>query len=141
MIEFNVGSHELVVEEPDLVVMRWHGAMSVNDLSTLSRELQKHCARWPYMLLLQNVTDLGGIPAEVRRFAPSGARYSAPLRGVAIVGAGFALRTVATLMLRVVNLTQRNADNPNEFFADETAARTWLASRRAALTEGGPNKI
>lgn len=131
MAKFNVDRHELIIEEPDVAVMRWHGAMNPQQAIAMFDELKKHCASWPHVILLEDLRELEGLPADVRRVVPEVTRW-VPMRGIAIIGAGFALRTVVILLLKMVNLT-RGTDNPSEFFADEAAARAWIDGRRAEL--------
>lgn len=133
MNAFRIGPHEVEIEEPYLVIMRWRGGLSAADVTAAFEYVGRHAVGWQHMLLYEDIAELGAIPAEVRRVVP-GLTNALPLRGIAFVGGSFAHRTVVTLLLKVINLA-RKADNPSEFFADESAARSWLDARRAQLRE------
>ncbi|WP_044988292.1 STAS/SEC14 domain-containing protein [Sorangium cellulosum] len=80
------------------------------------------------VLALADVSRIKAVPHDVRKLMASGA-LGARHDAVAVVGASFALRVLAMLTARSMNLlTSRSY--PIEFFATEAEACAWLLAQR-----------
>lgn len=128
------GPHELQIEDPDLVTLRWRGVIGPTDLLRAFEQLHQHCGAWPHVLVVNDMSQLESIPPETRRVVPEATGWM-PMRGVVMYGGSFAVRTLATLLLKVVNLV-RGGENPSHFVTTEDDARAWIEQRRVALREG-----
>ena len=133
-----IGDHEFGFEPPDLVIMRYRGTLAAPDFTRGMEWLHGHCGDWPHMVLLVDVSELTTIPPDTRKIVPEATSWM-PMRGISFYGAGFAVRTVSMMLVKVINLV-RGTDNPPHYSNDETAARSWLDERRAELAreEGRP---
>lgn len=130
-----IGEHEFEIDPPDVVIMRWRGALTPTEFSRGIEYLRGKCSDWPHMLLLADLSGVTTIPADVRRIVPELTSWM-PFRGVVITGASFTIRTVAVMLFKVINLV-RGADNPTHYASSEEDARQWLAQRRRELAEAG----
>lgn len=129
-----IGEHEFEIDPPDVVIMRWRGALTPAEFGRGIEYLRGKCSDWPHMLLLADLSGVTAIPADVRRIVPELTSWM-PFRGVVITGASFTIRTVAVMLFKVINLV-RGTDNPTHYASSEEDARVWLAQRRRELTEG-----
>ena len=130
-----IGEHEFEVEAPDLVVMRWRGALTLRDFTRGIDYLHSQCGDWRSMLLIADLSGMTAIPAEVRKVVPDQTAWM-PMRGTVISGASFTIRTVAVMLLKIINLV-RGTDNPTYYARDEHEARVWIEQRRRELADGG----
>lgn len=128
-----IGDHEFGFEPPDLVIMRYRGTLSAPDFARGMEWLRTQCSDWPYMLLLVDVRELTTIPADTRKIVPEATSWM-PMRGIAFYGAGFAVRTVSMMLVKVINLV-RGTDNPPHYSNEEAEARAWIEERRAELAQ------
>lgn len=102
--------------------------MEAGDAIEVFGALREHCFTWPHVLLLQDFRELESIPLETRRRIHEATSWM-PLRGTAFFGASFPVRVVATMLMKVANLS-RPGKNPFAFFDDETDARSFLYELR-----------
>ncbi len=130
-----IADHEFEIEPPDTVVMRYRGRLTVPDFTRTITFLYEHCSTWPHMLLLVDLSRLEAIPADVRKIVPDVTGWM-PMRGTVICGASFTIRTIAVMLLKMINLV-RGTDNPSSYTNTEAEAREWIERRRIALREGG----
>ena len=89
-------------------------------------------ARYGYRLLLIDVGRLGTITAEARRYLAEDQRHERKAGSVAVVGATFAIRTVATMLIKAVSLLSK-VPVSLEFFQKEEQAFAWLERERIRL--------
>jgi hypothetical protein len=123
-------------ESPGLYVVHLVGEVGAGLPRALYDEVRRTIDGDPFVLLLVHVARIGRVDPRARHGAIEEAR-AIPLRGVAFVGASFPFRALATLVHNAGNLLGGKADNQLRFFADEPAARAWLAARAAELGRGG----
>jgi hypothetical protein len=81
--------------------------------------------------LLFNVERSGLMAPEARK-AVVNTLGKLPLGGVAIYGASFTIRVVATLILKAIGLIYPSAPAAH-FFQTEAEARAWLSERRSSV--------
>ena len=134
MMTLRSGPHEVDIEAPDLVTLRWRGVLGPNDLVRAFEQLREHCSSWPHLLVVNDISKLESIPPDTRRVVPEATGWM-PMRGVVMFGGSFAVRTLAMLLLKVVNLL-RGGENPSHFVTTEEEARAWIEQRRRQLAGG-----
>ncbi|WP_234023204.1 STAS/SEC14 domain-containing protein [Sorangium cellulosum] len=124
-------------EEPEgILYVSVHGDLSVGIACSIAEASQRIAGSGREVLVLADVRRMNAIPHDVRKLMASGtlrARHDA----VAIVGASFAVRVVATLTSRSLSLlTSRSY--PFDFFATEAEARAWLLAQREPIRARQP---
>ena len=132
----------VVYEPPDLYITRFVGDVDAATITRIAEEQNRLFEQQlpggrDYILALADVSAIRRVTTDAREtfrnIAPSINVY-----GIAIVGASFHIRVVATLVTRAANLlTNRTQRNPVCFFGTEAEARAWLAKRRAIVAQGG----
>jgi hypothetical protein len=126
-----VGSHATWFEEPELIVLRLKGDVSLAEseaLADLHTEMARPCQS-VYMLV--DMTEFGsGTPAG--RKVTSQALTRMPVRGVAICRAKLTSKVMAKLVFAGVKLFRKDVRFDIDFFDHEGQARDWIAARRAA---------
>ena len=115
-----------------MLILRLDGDYTL-DVATY---VQMHIARvsdiYGYRLHLIDVSLAGTISPDARRLLLENRHKSKAPSVVAVVGARFAVRTLAHMVLRAMqSLTKTHVIV--DFFEDETAARTWIDSQRNRL--------
>lgn len=128
-----VGSHATWFEEPDLIVLRLSGDVSLEESEVLAREHLDMVQGRESLFMMVDMTEFGsGTPGG--RKVTSEALHRMPVRGIAICRAKLTSKVMAKLVFAGVKLFRR-ADTPRfetEYFDDEAAARAWIGERRAA---------
>lgn len=121
------GKHELYIES-DIVVSIVKGVVMLSDVQQLLVCFDEVLARHGHALLLADNTHFTSIDADARRL---GALWVAdkPVLGMATYNAGFAARTLLTLIMKGINLLNPRP-LPFVFVKTEPEARTWLAEQR-----------
>ncbi|MGK3974313.1 STAS/SEC14 domain-containing protein [Sorangium sp. So ce118] len=124
-------------EEPDGILhVAVNGDLSEEIARSIAAASQRIAESGREVLVLADVSRLKAIPADVRKLMSSG-RVAARHDAVAIVGASFTLRVVATLTSRSLRLlTSRSY--PVDFFATEAEARAWLLAQRGVIRARQP---
>lgn len=131
-----VGSHATWFEEPDLIVLRLSGDVSLEESEVLAREHLDMVQGRESVFVMVDMTAFGsGTPAG--RKVTSETLHRMPLRGIAICRAKLTSKVMAKLVFAGVKLF-RKADAPRfetEYFDDEATARSWIGERRTALSK------
>ncbi|WP_437578276.1 STAS/SEC14 domain-containing protein [Sorangium sp. So ce887] len=121
-----------VRDEPDGIVrLEIHGDVTDDRARALVGVLRRMAESGREVLVLADARHTGAIPASARKAAAEELR-SVRLDAVAIVGAGFSLRVVVTLLSKGVHLLT-GKPYPQQFFMTEDEARAWLLAQRDAL--------
>jgi len=115
--------------EGDMIIIRVRGEYDM----AVERYLQSFRApisnRYGYRLVLIDTTEAGSVTPEARREMVRWNREQKQPGAVAILGASFAVRTLAKMVLVAIRaLTKRKLDF--DFFDSEVEARAWLEKRR-----------
>lgn len=124
----HVGKHEVTYDTDDLMVIRVHGNISVDDARGLALAERKIWANNDAVYLLvivdKTVSIDSGLLGEVKSL------YAGrPPHTSALVGASFTLQTVGSLLNRALRLIGRPSSL--RFFNDEATARAWIDEERA----------
>jgi hypothetical protein len=123
---------ELSFEKP-IVVMRFTGKTSTEEMLQMLTEQRAMTEGWPYSFTLCDLTkQQETISAETRKAIADAPTNHVLGRGTAMFGATFAVRTIATLLMNVMNIASGASDNPTKFFDTEEQARAWLQERMKA---------
>ena len=131
-IEVHVGAHLFRWEPPDTSYLRYCGDMDGRSMQELVEASRKFTLGKPHIFLLVDLSQSGKVSADARKNSAKGGK-DIHLRGVAVIGAPAALRIIAGMATRAIDLLHGNKDNPTRFFEGEAEARIWVASRRIAI--------
>ena len=121
-----------VTEVDDILITRFNGDFTLDLAMKLQPMANVMAARYGYRLLLIDVGRLGTITAEARRYLAEDQRHERKAGSVAVVGATFAIRTVATMLIKAVSLLSK-VPVSLEFFQKEEQAFAWLERERIRL--------
>lgn len=124
------GKHITCFEEPDIIYMRFGGAVTTEDALELLRRQVAMAEGRRLVFFLIDAERLDNIAPEGRRAVAETLKES-PLRGMAVIKAPLKAKVVTKLVITAINLFRRDANlNPVAFFDTEEEGRTWIASRR-----------
>lgn len=130
-----IGAHTTWLEEPDLIVLRLAGDVTLEDAEAINQvHFQMIEGRESIFMLV----DMAGIGTDTPggRKTTSAALNQMPLRGLAVCRARLEARVMAKMIVTGVDLFKNDESTrfPVEFFDDETAARAWIEERRRELS-------
>lgn len=116
----------------DILVTRFNGDFTLEIMKELQAMARAQSAQYGYRLLLLDVRNMGVITPEARAFLVEDQKRESIESAVALVGASFAIRTIASMLTRAVkSLTKVSI--ALRFFDTEDAARNWLGQERNRL--------
>ncbi|WP_437600701.1 STAS/SEC14 domain-containing protein [Sorangium sp. So ce590] len=119
-------------DEPDGILrLEIHGDVTGDRARTILGALRRLAESGREVLVLADARHTGAIPPSVRKVVAEEVR-SARIDAVAILGAGFSLRVILTLLAKGVQLLTGRS-YPQQFFGTEAEARAWLLAQRDAL--------
>ena len=122
------GRVELAYEQP-LVIMRMKGTPTGAEVVRSMVDSAKATEHWPFAVTIVDLSEQKeSLSSEGRKMVADAPPSKVPSRGTALFGASFAMRTLATLLINVMNITQKN-NNPSKFFTTESEARAWALER------------
>lgn len=122
-----------VEEVDDILITRFHGDFTLELAEKLQPLTNAMAARYGYRLLLLDLEHLGTITPEARRYLAKDQQRERKDGSVAIVGATFSIRTVATMLIKAVSLLAK-IPVALEFFQNEEEALAWLGRERMRLS-------
>ncbi|WP_437814959.1 STAS/SEC14 domain-containing protein [Sorangium sp. So ce1078] len=121
-----------VRDEPDGILrVEFHGDVTDDRARAVVGVLRRVAESGRELLLLVDTRHTGAIPASARKVVAEELR-TARLDAVAIMGAGFSLRVVLSLLAKGVHMLT-GQPYPQQFFGTEGEARAWLLAQRDAL--------
>ena len=118
-----------VSTEEDLILVRLEGDYTLDAAQYVHQFIEQIGIKYGYRLHLIDVHTAGTITREARSFLLERRRASNAPSAVAIVGANFAVRTLAHAVIRALQLLTTTHVGV-DFFADEMTARAWINSQR-----------
>jgi len=121
-----------VQEVDDILVTRFTGDYDVEHALKLQAITNELATRVGYRLLLIDVREMGAVTSGARRFLAQDQQRDPRPSSVAIVGATFGIRTIATMTIRAVGLLTKMPATL-EFFDTEEQALAWLERERIRL--------
>jgi hypothetical protein len=124
------GKHVTWFEEPDIIYMRFGGAVTTEDALELLRRQVAMAEGRRIVFFLIDAERLDNIAPEGRR-AVAETLKEIPLRGMAVIKAPLKAKVVTKLVITAINLFRKDPNlNPVAFFDTEAEGRSWIASRR-----------
>lgn len=131
---FIYGKHVTCFEEPDIIYMKFGGAVTTEDAQELLRRQVAMSQGKSVLFFLIDAEELDNIAPEGRR-AVAETLKEIPLRGMAVVKAPLKAKVVTKLVITAINLFRRDSNlNPVSFFDTEDEAQDWIATRRKMFT-------
>jgi hypothetical protein len=126
-----IGKHRFQLEPPDLVFITNDGDISVEEATQIAGRVEAFAEGKDLVLILFNVERATNhISPEARKIVVNRIG-KLPVGGIAMFGATFSQRVIATLMGKAMLLLYPSAPVVR-FFPSEAAARAWLNERRRA---------
>lgn len=128
----SIGSHVVLVEE-ELVTLRLHGALSLEEMRAVTGIIDEVIARVGRCGVLGDLRALTQVTPEARRFAGSWTNVDF-CYATGVFGASLPLRTIVSLLSRAIELFRKRPQRGAlQFWKTEEEARAWVLSRRREL--------
>ncbi|WP_267688148.1 STAS/SEC14 domain-containing protein [Nannocystis sp. SCPEA4] len=119
-----------MTREGDLVHLKLRGPFVLEHARPVHEYLAQLMAETGRCYLLADMSQMDGIPTDTRRYVGEWHKHHT-VSGVAVYGASFATRAIATLMFQAVRIVGVQRQIEMEFFRDESEARRWIAAHSA----------
>jgi len=137
------GTHLHKFELPDLYIVRLRGDVLGDDMGSQIEALRAIAKRaGGGVFWMADVSGMGALTVQARHAAAAKENEDvrALLRGSAVIGASFATRVIATLLMRAVRTLNPSRIRPAAFVETEAEARAFLAPyrRHVDLSAEGP---
>lgn len=124
------GKHTTYFQQPDIIFMRFGGAVTTDDALELLRRQVGMSEGRNLLFFMIDAEKLDNIAPEGRK-AVAETLKEIPLRGMAVIKAPLKARVVTKLVITAINLFRKDSKlNPIAFFDTEEEGRAWIASRR-----------
>lgn len=120
----------ILFPEPGFCHFIFDGTPSVDELALAFRQIKAFACSHACPAMLTDVSHINEFPTELRKL-PRESSNVVPMNATAIIGAGFHLRVVATLLIKVMRLTSRVKLGPIAFVATEEEGWIWLKEQVA----------
>lgn len=135
-----VGEHTIEFVPTDLFRVAVIGDVSTTEGLELMSYVERYGSSLPHVLILNELSRAGHIPASVRKHWAESAK-KVKIRGSAMLGASFPIQVLARMFQSVVQLFADplpvEQSNPMHFFKTEAEALAWLEERRRSLISPG----
>jgi hypothetical protein len=131
---FSIGTHELVFEPPDLLVMILHGLILEEQVARYGELRASLVEGQNHVLILLDLRDYTEMSPGSRK-AMADIVESRP-QATACIGASFRFRVLADMVATASRFFGRTRTTVG-FFANEAAARAWLGEMRRKFRESG----
>lgn len=129
------GKHVTCFEEPDIIYMKFGGAVTTQDALELLRRQVAMAQGKGVLFFMIDAEDLENIAPEGRR-AVAETLKEIPLRGMAVIKAPLKAKVVTKLVITAINLFRRDSNlNPVAFFDTEEEGLAWIGSRRKMFAQ------
>lgn len=127
-----IGTINFEWKGPRYVSSKSTGELQIDETSGFLAVVEEKIKDAPYFMWEVDVSELTGIEAATRRTIADWLQRM-PDRAIAVVGAGFAQRTLAKLMLGAIDMLGRSGRNNQKGFFNESAdAEVWIKEYAAA---------
>lgn len=122
-------------EPPDLCVLTFVGSVAPEDIHAVFMERARLVAGLPDIYMLIDVSQVTSVSPAARKTI--GDRSGGvPVRATVIIGAPFAIRALATLVSKGVEMLKGGRDTLLSFAATEAEGRAWLVGRGQGAATG-----
>ncbi len=121
-------------DPPDLCVLTFVGSVSPEDIRAVFTERARLVTGRPHVYMLIDLSRVTSVSPAARK-AIGDRSGGVPVRATSIFGAPLAIRAVATLVSKGVQIVKGARDTVLSFSATEVEGRAWLAGHgQGALT-------
>jgi hypothetical protein len=130
----DVGTHQLILEKPDIARIVWRGESTAKDIRELYDQTDAYFGVGTRFYALVDLSGLTVVGPESRKAAAAEPRAKLVL-AIAYVGASFHMRIVMTMFNKALRMINGEKTAPMAFFPTLDAARQWIdadRNRRAA---------
>lgn len=128
-----IGPQMTALELPDIVHLKLVGEVSLEECKEINRMHFAYAEEVPHFFYMIDLSELGNIPAAVRREASETVKLL-PLRGTVIYNSSLRARVLGKLLLTAANMFRSGPNqNPVDFVETETEARAWVDQRRKQI--------
>ena len=125
--------------EGDVVFMEIHGELTVDDMRWMFELCDATEKVYGYVLRIIVTDSTVSVGPEARQLAGDRVRVRPPYGTTAMVGASFAVRTIAFLLRNVARLASKQV-SPLQFFASVEDAYKWVDKERQRLRSINPTQ-
>lgn len=115
----------------DTLLATIEGPLAGKLADEMLQHLEQIVSNHPYYFVIVDVSAMTGMPSASRERAARWP-YADRCGGNAIVGAGLLVRTIATMVARII-VVLRQQRVPVAFFATDQEAWVWITHRRQEL--------
>lgn len=122
-------------EPPDLCVLTFVGSISPEDIREVFTERARLVAGCPHIYMLIDLSRVTSVSPAARK-AVGDRSGGIPVRATAIFGAPFAIRALAALVSRGVQIIKGTRDTLLSFSTTEAEGRAWLAGHGQGSAAG-----
>jgi hypothetical protein len=122
--------------EADLLNLRLEGEYTLEATKYVQACTESLIAEYGYYLQLMDVRKAGSMTPDARRWLFANYDATKLAGACAIVGANFAVRTLAQMVIRALNKMNKTP-LPIKFVEDEAEGRAWLDQERVRLKREG----
>jgi hypothetical protein len=124
------GEHEGLIEEPDLVVVRFHGGVEGDELAAMFAWHRAFAQDLAHYFILYDLRSVGTVAAAALRVFRDLPPSPTPATTM-LVGGAFSLRVAVEMIARARSmLGRRHRDPPLRSFDTEKAARAYIDKAR-----------
>ncbi|MCX4246288.1 hypothetical protein [Paraliomyxa miuraensis] len=116
---------ELEFVEPGFVSVRFHGRLEADEITIVLDRIEEFVKDEPFFAFEAIMADIDGASPDARRITAERLRRL-PTWAIAVVGGGFAQRTLAKLVLTAISILNSADKNTTAFFNDSDSAHKWL---------------
>ncbi|WP_240806821.1 STAS/SEC14 domain-containing protein [Polyangium spumosum] len=116
--------------EGSILVVRWSGDVSLDDMKALYDRIDEMGREVPGVYCLFDSAHSVSVARDARVWAVREAQGARAIRGIAVVGASFAVRVLGTMLNRATDALLRHGI-PLRFFDTPEEGRDYLESERA----------
>lgn len=120
----------ILFPEPGFCHFIFDDTPSVNELALAFLQLKTFAYSHTHPAMLTDVSRISEFPTELRKL-PRESSNIVPMKATAIIGAGFHLRVVTTLLMKAMRLMSRVELGPLAFVATEEEGWIWLKEQIA----------
>ena len=122
-------------EPPDLCVLTFVGSISPEDIRVVFAERARLAAGRPHIYMLIDLSRVTSVSPAARK-AIGDRSGGVPVRATAIFGAPLAIRALATLVSKGIQIIKGASDTLLSFSTTEAEGRAWLAGRGQGAPAG-----
>lgn len=125
-----MGPHEVQFEAPDILRVVMHGDILAEHMADMYAIVERVSPGPARLFILQDLSRSQNFTAGARKAVALEPRADL-IGGVASFGESFQMRVMVAMIDKAARLFSKHSVTPTGFFANEVAARAWIAERRS----------